>query len=436
MTQESAIIPPTKCSPVVRVFGIGGAGVGVLSHLIGDEMPESSLIGIHSDLAALSGLTRVEKIEVQNKARRFTVSREIVGEELGGEEVLARVREFCAGAHVVFIIAGMGGMLGNNLASAIAGIAHEAGAFVWAFAILPFECEGSRRAELAGTGLTKLRTVADLIVCYPNQKSLGLINEGTTLADTFKAANALLAGYVRGAWRAFCTENAIGESFIDLCHAGLSHSKECLFGVAEAAGANRASEAVDRLFSDPILAGTADVEASNSVAVYILGGASLGMAEVNRIMGLVQARCDTSLLLMGAANIATLGETLLLAALFSPSQEATAHSCPTSPNDDNEPVAGGDRENFGIQLLGTGNGEKRNSRFLPPPPSLSPEKMQQLLKQQGRAGRVRKSQPRFRQAQLPLEILSKGRFDKSEPTIHKGEDLDVPTYIRRGVALN
>ena len=30
----------------------------------------------------------------------------------------------------------------------------------------------------------------------------------------------------------------------------------------------------------------------------------------------------------------------------------------------------------------------------------------------------------------------KGRFEKSEPTFHKGEDLDVPTYFRRGVPLN
>jgi hypothetical protein len=37
---------------------------------------------------------------------------------------------------------------------------------------------------------------------------------------------------------------------------------------------------------------------------------------------------------------------------------------------------------------------------------------------------------------LPLEIVSKGRFEKSEPTIHKGEDLDQPTYIRRGAILN
>jgi cell division protein FtsZ len=42
----------------------------------------------------------------------------------------------------------------------------------------------------------------------------------------------------------------------------------------------------------------------------------------------------------------------------------------------------------------------------------------------------------MRQEQLPLAIISKGRFDKSEPTVHKGEDLDIPTFVRRGVALN
>jgi len=52
------------------------------------------------------------------------------------------------------------------------------------------------------------------------------------------------------------------------------------------------------------------------------------------------------------------------------------------------------------------------------------------------AARPRKPGQRLRQTQLPLEIISRGRFEKSEPTIHHGQDLDVPTYIRRGVALN
>ena len=77
------------------------------------------------------------------------------------------------------------------------------------------------------------------------------------------------------------------------------------------------------------------------------------------------------------------------------------------------------------------------SRFVPPAPALAPEQVQQLLTRQSRGGaRARKALSRMRQTQLPLEIISKGRFDKSEPTIHKGEDLDVPTYIRRGVVLN
>jgi cell division protein FtsZ len=43
---------------------------------------------------------------------------------------------------------------------------------------------------------------------------------------------------------------------------------------------------------------------------------------------------------------------------------------------------------------------------------------------------------KMKQGQLPLEIVSKGRFEKSEPTTHQGEDLDLPTFIRKRVPLN
>jgi cell division protein FtsZ len=43
---------------------------------------------------------------------------------------------------------------------------------------------------------------------------------------------------------------------------------------------------------------------------------------------------------------------------------------------------------------------------------------------------------RLQQGVLPLEAATKGRFERSEPNLCRGEDLDIPTYIRRGVALN
>ena len=64
------------------------------------------------------------------------------------------------------------------------------------------------------------------------------------------------------------------------------------------------------------------------------------------------------------------------------------------------------------------------------------QQREQLVKQHAATGRGRKAFSKMRQTQLPLAIISKGRFDKSEPTVHKGEDLDLPTYIRRGVPLN
>src|SRR5262249_55914567 len=94
-------------------------------------------------------------------------------------------------------------------------------------------------------------------------------------------------------------------------------------------------------------------------------------------------------------------------------------------------------ESLEDQLLNRTTTARPHSRFVPPPPALTPEKMQQLMaRQPAGVARPKKGSAKMRQGTLPLEIVSKGRFDKSEPTIHKGEDLDVPTYIRRGVSLN
>jgi cell division protein FtsZ len=40
------------------------------------------------------------------------------------------------------------------------------------------------------------------------------------------------------------------------------------------------------------------------------------------------------------------------------------------------------------------------------------------------------------QGVLDLDTYQRGRFDKSEPTIVEGEDLDVPAFLRKGVKLN
>jgi cell division protein FtsZ len=40
-----------------------------------------------------------------------------------------------------------------------------------------------------------------------------------------------------------------------------------------------------------------------------------------------------------------------------------------------------------------------------------------------------------KQEVLQFEAVTRGRFEKSEPTIVEGEDLDVPTYLRKNIKV-
>jgi cell division protein FtsZ len=40
-----------------------------------------------------------------------------------------------------------------------------------------------------------------------------------------------------------------------------------------------------------------------------------------------------------------------------------------------------------------------------------------------------------KQEVLQFESVTRGRFEKSEPTIVEGQDLDVPTFLRKNIRV-
>ncbi|HAV60875.1 MAG TPA: hypothetical protein DCY13_00735 [Verrucomicrobiales bacterium] len=88
-------------------------------------------------------------------------------------------------------------------------------------------------------------------------------------------------------------------------------------------------------------------------------------------------------------------------------------------------------------ITNTGKVEPCRQRFVAPPPNLTSQQAADLmLAGSGRGMRGRRKARQAVQGTLPFDIVAKGRFEKSEPTLHHGENLDEPTYIRRGVVLN
>jgi len=410
--------------------------LNLLEQLSQEGVPSDLLIAVHSDAAALLPCPAGQRLQLERRALRFSKSdapADLVHSI--AEEQMPRFARICAGTEVTIIVAGLGGVVGTSISPVAAAAARQAGSFALCFAILPFDCEGSLRGQTAAAGLTCLQEAADLVICLPNQKVLGLVDDTTSLLDTFKSANRLIIDSLHGAFRALNSQSVMGLPFLELCAGIRQHSRLFQLAAAKAAGPNRAGQALEAILAHPMLEESTWGQLG-CLGVWIAGGSGLAIAEVNRIMAEVHRKCDGCPVLMGAGIVPELDDTLLIGLLASKSDQGPD---PLTDSDDGitvQPSARGNFEDLRAQLL-DGAPTPRHSRFVAPPPAVPPERLAQFLKEQGRnPSRARKVTAKLRQTQLPLEIVSKGRFDKSEPTIHKGEDLDVPTYIRRGVALN
>jgi cell division protein FtsZ len=423
-------LPTPKHEINCRVFGVGTAGLNVIERLIQGGLPSASFVALNTDSHSLANSSAAQNLQLENQL--------LSGLGTGGdpdrgrafaEERVASLNSLCEGAQVIFIVAGLGGGAGTGIAPVLARAAKETGALVLGFVMTPFDCEGYRRQRLAQVGLAELKSEADGVMCLVNQRVFKLIDQNTSVRETFKITNELLADGVRGVWRLLTQRGPIEIHFSELSALLRDRHAESSFAVVEATGPTRSQQVLDKLQAHPMLEGGPPLSEFDTVLVSIVGGADLTMAEIDRVMDHVNRQCEHAQVIMGAAIDETFGDRLAITLVATHRNSQPTHSHSRTPQSSVELAA---------QLLDSTAAPRPNSRIVPPAPELTLEKMEQMMAQQ--AGRLpRKSPPKtakLRQTQLPLEIVSKGRFDKSEPTIHKGEDLDVPTYIRRGIALN
>lgn len=416
--QDATKVSDVPRSQTIKIFGVGGAGVQLLDMVIGGEFTGASFAVIDTDAPSLAPSSAPVKIQLETKLLRGlgTGGDPERGRALA-EEQFSTLQTACEGATVIFILAGLGGGAGSGISPVLARAAKETGALVLAFVTLPFVCEGNRRQRQAQQGLGELKAVADGVICLPNQKTFKLIDENTSVLDAFRITGGLLLESVRGVWRLLTRRGLIQIHFDDLRALVHDRHSESVFASIETTGPARAREVVEKLLAHPLLDEGRALAEADAVLVSLMGGKDLTMTEVNRVMEQISRQCEQAQIIMGAAVDETLKNRLCVTVIAAKNAAVKTEKPGDSPE----------------QTISRG-ATARLTAYAVPATSLTLEQREQLMSRRG--GRGHKPGPKMLQTQLPLAIVSKGRFDKSEPTIHKGEDLDIPTYIRRGVALN
>ncbi len=389
----------------IKVLGIGGAGCNAARHFSRLELPDVTCGFLNTDAAALGQAPAENKVLLGFKSMRgLGAGGDPERGRQAAEEDRDQIRALCEGTDLIFLIAGLGGGTGTGAGPVVARIAKEAGALVLGMVVLPFECEGSKRQRQAQMGLQEFKNAADGVICLPNQKLLQFVDEKTSLPEAFAIGNDWIAQGVRGIWRMLSLPGLINVDFADLSGVLRDRHAEGSLATAEAQGEHRATEVINKLLAHPLIENGQGL-AETFGALVSIAAANLTMSEVTRIMEQITRHCEQAHVIMGASIDESFGDRLSVTLVASRRESAAAPEEP-APN----PRA---------ELRQTSRCANSN----PPPIQLA-------------NGRTRKSASRMRQTQLQLEIVSKGRFEKSEPTLHQGQDLDVPTYIRRGIALN
>lgn len=436
--QETSETMEKKSAPGQRIrlkiFGVGGAGGHTISQIAearakGNPTLEGvDLVAINTDVQALQEISGGEKLQIGAAVTH--------GLGAGGEpEIGARaaqndaekIEALAQGANVVFLTAGLGGGTSTGASPIIARIAKEQGALVLAFVALPFSFEGDRRKQQALSGLEQLKAQADAVICIPNDKIFRIAGADASVVDAFRRADENFILGVQAVWQLLSRKGLINLDFADL--RSTLGSKHCdgLFTYGAAVGANKARDAVKALLENPLLDGGDVLAKAEGVLVSVLGGPDLTLADVQKAVEPISRLANRAHIIMGAAideaYRGKLAVTVIAAANIMPRR--VAQPAATKPLTFPRP---------GDAALA------RTARPLPTPvPAASPTSA--TLKPVEEEAPVpelvaaRKSSAKAKQETLPLEGVSRGRFDRSEPTLYNGEDLDVPTFIRRGIAV-
>jgi cell division protein FtsZ len=419
----------TDRSVAIKLVGVGGAGSNAVDRLKMENLERLQMAVINTDHQALSSSPVQDKILIGTSVTR--------GLGAGGDPELGReaaeadrekIAAVVKGCDLVFLVAGMGGGTGSGASPIVAEIASEAGALVIAFVTMPFSFEGGRRIKQAEEGLAALRRCCDAVIPLPNDVLLQEAEEGETALDSFARADEWIGRGVRSIWSMLFRTGLINLDFATLRQAFVQRGGKTLFGLGTGAGENAATQAIESLKLCPLLHTPEFSRKADRLLVNIIGGTDLTLPRVNEMMTAVSEQFGRdSHIIMGAVidesmqqrvEICVIGTTDVVGRGVMPRRPQHANRSRPSTATVGSPEAAPPKATAVQTSVTPGKPEKKSA-----PPAELP-----LVHATGKP--VAQDEFTFG------EIESRGFFDKTDRNLFEGQDLDVPTYLRKGIKIS
>jgi cell division protein FtsZ len=265
--------------PVLRVIGVGGAGVNAVNRMVEAEVEGVEFIAINTDLQSLQTSDADVTLHIGQQLTRGLGSGS--NPDLGRQSAMDdydKIKALLKGSDMVFITAGAGGGTGTGAAPVVARIAREVGALTVGIVTKPFGFEGSRRRDQAEQGIEFLSDEVDTLIVVPNNRLLSVLDKSTSMVDAFNVADDVLRQGVQGISDLVTLPGLINLDFADV-RTIMSEAGNALLGIGMGSGDKRALDAAEQAVASPLL--ETSMEGARSILLSITGGRDLSLWEVN-----------------------------------------------------------------------------------------------------------------------------------------------------------
>lgn len=359
------------------LIGIGGGGAAIargVRRAFGDGL---RFLTIDTDASAASGEERFLLIGGDRLSGRGAGG-DIVAARLAAEDSLDSLNPEIEGVRLAVLVTSLGGGTGGGATLETVKRLDSLGIPSIVFATTPFTFEGEDRQRTARGVMTMIEEEAGATFFLPLDK---LVGNAERLDDAMRRAVDAVASAVTLFWRLVQKPGYLRLDAERIRHL-VAKAGRGRFAAASAQGPDRAREICDALARAPLLAtGSSPVRA---ILCGVLAGDDLRLSEIGTISDGIQASFGNQ---ASSFELATVNDE----DTFSGRISAVLLLFEANAKDNFDTDSGG--------VIG-GRRKKRVSK----PLGIGP---------QGR-----------------------GRFNNAEPTIWNGEDLDIPTFLRRNINLD
>ncbi|HUB66734.1 MAG TPA: hypothetical protein VL981_04550 [Candidatus Methylacidiphilales bacterium] len=465
----------------VRIAGLGQTGIAVCDQIVLHGRPLQDVWILDSDQQTIEG-------SIVPAANRHLLGRNLVrGLGCGGDLELAReivaveedrLSAIADGCDFLILLLGFGGSIGVALAEHLIQLGRKTEAKIIVVGAQPFAFEGWARREKAVAAIAGLRRDADSVLVLAHDRLAEHPAAVKNIRHGFYLMHQLMAQVAQALAQIVCKRGLIQLSFADVRslyarYVGAEALENCWAAHVEGDTHDGAEYLVQRLLGSPVLKDGSVWKLADHAIVAVSGARDLGLSDVQELVGALKDNLPVNIPIATSASLddddhEKVRMTVLLAAT-APAPAASVEFCVPGPRPAKKPKPAAETTRLTVMKDAPKSPEPSipkamtaTKKIAPPPPTpgalkkakppqapppkpvevSSPRNVEETpVEAWGETASVMsagKAPPRkhiAKQEEMQFETAPRGRFEKTHETMYRGENLDQPTFRRRGVTI-